>query len=883
MKMTISDNSTLENSVVNEKKDKENKCLDDATGWSSLFTNFCGDLKTVSNEASHIDIPENVDMNESEDARKKEEKAIPSDMDTPRFVEIFRELFGTDFEYTADLISLTSDYGKNQSNQSFFPSYDEQHEMLEAARTSQRKQIYYPGYFASSEERQAIKTLLLYFFTNNLEELLESKNEEKVRKDMGDQKLEIIGKLNSSCGNGSMNKRGSERLREALLHSAQNGSMMNQDKKRMSFSSLLLNDPLNKRRTVLVKAGTAMLKVDDDLSESDKKKKKPQIKKKKSKKNGYTLNFEYLDLVLLNHFLVLTSSSSHSCSPTATSHSPSCLPFGISPTNGAMGENNASMDRYDISYDFDEKKIAEKKDKSDSNQNQKHKNSHAHLNNASLAAMKKIKVLWKRDYSKKKALSKVIPIISIQKTVDLNLCDPQDPANDGLVQPPETPVASKSSSTDKSEKKNNFMIKQKSKKIKKKVGKKIKKVIRNINNNNNNNSIKEKKNEESTVEYTNEDDDEDPHDRYDPDIDTSLLEDDGYVQDSDDDEEADAQGNDNDDKEIIHESAFQIHVEDPTDKAQSQVFTIICSSPLHKVFWLHALKNAMVGAWCAEYRLHSEEKKSSHDLLASSLFKGCDGWWTGGGGSGRMGDFGWKHHIAHINIYSAVCCGDTSMLQRILDLHSLSSNNSSPSKLSETQTVQQNEGQLDGNQNEIEEEKGEQKSLHLLSQCDSCGFTAIQYAIIKNQIPCLRILLDAGIDPNVKSKHSHSALDYANAIQDVSHRNNSLKSIQNNHQNANSNTTTPSPIASITEMIELLKTHGAKESLPFTPQRISSNISGNSDTSNNTNSQRSGGVRVADLNQKERENRINYIHHKSNKLMQAAKQYKESARKFAKK
>ena len=125
-------------------------------------------------------------------------------------------------------------------------------------------------------------------------------------------------------------------------------------------------------------------------------------------------------------------------------------------------------------------------------------------------------------------------------------------------------------------------------------------------------------------------------------------------------------------------------------------FKFICTSPLQKILWLQILRNILVGAWCREYKM----KLNSSD----------------------MNDIGWQHHIVVTNIYAVCCFGDTLMLQHIL-------NNSEYDKVR-------------------------------LGLPDSIGYTAIHYCVLKNQIPCLELLLEYGLDPNIKDVKMLSAADH---------------------------------------------------------------------------------------------------------------------------
>lgn len=117
------------------------------------------------------------------------------------------------------------------------------------------------------------------------------------------------------------------------------------------------------------------------------------------------------------------------------------------------------------------------------------------------------------------------------------------------------------------------------------------------------------------------------------------------------------------------------------------------------------LRNALIGAWRREYKIK-------------------DGW------HGR--DIGWPHHVVITNIFSACCCGDVSMLNCIL-------------------------------QHPMHDDKTK------LNLPDSSGYTGIHYAVMKNHHNCLTILLQHGLDPNIRDSNMFSAADHGKQNNHIFH------------------------------------------------------------------------------------------------------------------
>jgi len=87
---------------------------------------------------------------------------------------------------------------------------------------------------------------------------------------------------------------------------------------------------------------------------------------------------------------------------------------------------------------------------------------------------------------------------------------------------------------------------------------------------------------------------------------------------------------------------------------------------------------------------------------------------------------GWQHSIIRTSIYSVICAGDVDILRQILERFS--------------------------------------KNHEILQLRDDYGLTAIHYSVIKNQMPCLSLLLQHHFDPHAKDNNMYASADYGRGV-----------------------------------------------------------------------------------------------------------------------
>eukprot|EP00957_Ditylum_brightwellii_P129182 9853115-Ditylum_brightwellii.AAC.1 len=158
--------------------------------------------------------------------------------------------------------------------------------------------------------------------------------------------------------------------------------------------------------------------------------------------------------------------------------------------------------------------------------------------------------------------------------------------------------------------------------------------------------------------------------------------------------------------EKVDESAFCIVAANPSSGGCATVLTVHCSTPTHKILWLHALHRILTGMPHLRKPFTFTRTKLSDEI-------------------------GKHHHVLRTSIYSACVLNDTKMLRRILE----GGNNAG------VMSAHNSSGKV-------------------IDAVDSNGYTALHYAVMCRFTKPVSVLLEAGADPNVIDSSGRTPIDY---------------------------------------------------------------------------------------------------------------------------